>query len=59
MLDQAARPRTSSIKAWTRALQNIAPLDRYNADTLGGRVDGLAERFGANAALISEHDNVT
>ena len=59
ILALAARGRTTSTQAWARALQNIAPLQRDGTLTLPTVVDGLAERHGAAAALIGEHDHVT
>jgi len=55
----ATRGRTTSTQAWARALQNIAPLQRDGTGTLPNLVDELAERHGAAASLIGEHDHVT
>jgi len=41
----------SPLKAWVRALELTAPIDRREAPTLPVLIDSLAERFGAAPAL--------
>jgi fatty-acyl-CoA synthase len=41
----------SPLKAWVRALELTAPIDRRQAPTLPVLIDSLAERFGAAPAL--------
>jgi fatty-acyl-CoA synthase len=43
----------SPLKAWVRALELTAPIDRREAPTLPVLIDSLAERFGAAPALTS------
>jgi fatty-acyl-CoA synthase len=58
-LPSATRPRNTSIQAWARALQNIAPLDRDNSVTLPSLMDELADRYGGAPALLCEPDRVS
>lgn len=55
----ATRKQTTATQTWARALQNIAPLRREGAATLGTLVDELAARYGDAVALLSEHDHVS
>lgn len=43
----------SPLKAWVRALQMTAPIERREAPTLPVLIDTLGERFGATPALVS------
>jgi fatty-acyl-CoA synthase len=43
----------SALKAWTRALEITAPIQRHRAVTLPQVIDGLADRFGEKPALLS------
>lgn len=42
----------SALKAWTRALEITAPIERHRAATLPQVIDGLADRFGETPALV-------
>lgn len=41
----------SPLKAWVRALELTAPIDRHLSPTLPALIDALADRFGSAAAL--------
>ena len=45
----------SPLKAWVRALELTAPIDRREAPTLPVLIDSLAERFGAAPALTDRN----
>ena len=48
-----------STKAWVRALEKTAPIERNPTITLPVLIDDLAIRFGDTVALISDHGNFT
>jgi fatty-acyl-CoA synthase len=51
--------RSSSLKAWVRALEMTAPIAQNPAGTLPLLIDSLAERFETAPALLSRNENLT
>jgi fatty-acyl-CoA synthase len=49
----------SPLKAWVRALELTAPIDRRQAPTLPVLIESLAERFGAAPALTGRDTSLT
>ena len=50
---------SASHKAWLRALERTAPIERRQCATLPAVIDELAQRLDAAPALISRHGNLT
>ncbi len=48
-----------ALKAWTRALELTAPIERHRSATLPQVVDGLADRFGDAPALLSRESGLS
>src|SRR5208337_2855460 len=51
--------RSSSLKAWVRALEKTAPISQSPTQTLPVLIDSLAERFGPAPALLSLGETLT
>jgi len=55
----SAVDKTSSLKAWVRALEITAPIELNPAVTLPTVVDALADRFDDALALADDHERMT
>ena len=59
MAVQSDENKRSPLKAWVRALERTAPIDRNPGLTLPALIGTLAERFGDTPALTSRHTTLT
>ncbi len=59
MAVQSDENKRSPLKAWVRALERTAPIDRNPGLTLPALIGTLAERFGDAPALTSRHSALT
>ena len=59
MAVQSDENKRSPLKAWVRALERTAPIDRNPGLTLPALIGTLAERFGDAPALTSRHSTLT
>ena len=59
MTARCAENMKSPLKAWVRALELTAPIDRHLAPTLPDLMDSLAERFGPAPALTGRESSLT
>lgn len=59
MMARADENMKSPLKAWVRALELTAPIDRHLSPTLPVLMDALAERFGATPALTGRETSLS
>jgi fatty-acyl-CoA synthase len=59
MTARSAENTNSPLKAWVRALELTAPIDRHLSPTLPELVDILAERFGPSPALTGRQTSLS
>ena len=59
MRSDSGRENPSPLKAWVRALELTAPIERNPSVTLPLVIDTLAERFGSALALADDHERMT